>query len=176
MSASTKRKPSADSLYAAFARATEENRGVLRHHFSALMVEHLIDCLHAFGDLEEMLVLEFIKDRFLHAHLNAAAKIRQSNHDPGDSVTASLIAAKTGIPRQTVRRKLLSLERRGLVTQTEDAAWRLSTKKGKAAASGDLAPLDKRGLDRLASFLYTIQPYVGDLGAFPIKQGKTTVS
>jgi hypothetical protein len=158
------------------ARAVDENYGVLRHHFSALVVEHLIDCLHAFGDLEEMLVLEFLKDLFLRTHVNAAVEPGRLSQDFDGAATASLIAAKTGIPRQTVRRKLLSLERRGWVTQTDDAAWRIKMRRGEAAVSSDIAPLDKRGVERLVRLLYTVQPYVSELRAPPTKQGKATDS
>lgn len=68
-------------------------------------------------------------------------------------LTASHIAKKTGIPRQTVRRKLFSLERRGWVTQTDDAAWRLAMRRGKVAFSSDLARFEKRGFERVMKLM-----------------------
>ncbi|CAJ0862666.1 hypothetical protein AMST5_01510 [freshwater sediment metagenome] len=138
-----------------FARVLDENLALFRYHFSELMIAHLIDCWRIFGDFEEMLVMEFVGQISLRIHLNP---------EPIDachgSVTASRIAKETGIPRQTVRRKLQSLERRGWVTQTEDASWRLAKKEGQAAASAELASLDKRGLDRLVRLIDTLDSHV----------------
>jgi hypothetical protein len=153
-----------DSREVNFARALDENFALFRYHFSEWMVAHLIDCWRAFGDFEEMLVMEFVGQRSLRIHLNPAAKMKEPIDACHDSVTASRIAKETGIPRQTVRRKLQSLERRGWVTQTEDAAWRLAMKEGQAAASAELASLDKRGLDRLARLISTLDSHVSRLG------------
>jgi DNA-binding transcriptional ArsR family regulator len=147
-----------------FARVLDENLALFRYHFSELMIAHLIDCWRAFGDFEEMLVMEFVGQKFLRSHLDPGAKLTPLSDGSHESVTASRIAKETGIPRQTVRRKLQSLERRGWVTQTEDATWRLAMKEGQAAVSAELASLDKRGLDRLVRLISTLDSHVSRPG------------
>ncbi len=107
------------------------------------LTEHLADVSRAFGgDLQEMLVLAIIGQK----HLRAAVE-RQG----GDAaISASRIADVTGIPRQTVRRKLKSLEERGWISQTPDAAYKLVIREGASAARKELDGVDRRSIERVA--------------------------
>jgi DNA-binding transcriptional ArsR family regulator len=131
---------------------------VWRQEFSSFLIEHLADGMRVFGDLEAMLIIAVLRDKFLRVHLSAAVKIIPPNECLDDSVTASEIAQRTGIPRQTVRRKLLSLEQRGLVTQTDKAAWRLISSQEQAVMSTDIASLENRGIDRVATLRSSVEP------------------
>lgn len=124
--------------------ARDEGCASFRYRFGRFLTEHLFDCLQVFGDLEEMLVMEVV---ILHFQSGSAEPV-PAHDEQVAPLTASHIAKKTGIPRQTVRRKLLSLERRGWVTQTDNAAWRLAMRRGKFAFSSDLARFEKRGFER----------------------------
>jgi hypothetical protein len=135
-------------------RKRDKKNGLFQYHFAEFLIDHLIDCLRLFGgDLEEMLVLEVVRQRSLLARLDALGKKRQQEEEIDVAVTASHIANKTGIPRQTVRRKLLSLERRGWVTHADNSTWRLATRKGELAICTDLASFDQRGAGRLAKLI-----------------------
>ncbi|MEJ1160470.1 helix-turn-helix domain-containing protein [Prosthecomicrobium sp. N25] len=119
-----------------------------QYHFVQFVSEHLADCSREFdGDLQEMLVLAIVGQVTLNWRLaNAPEPVAPP------SITASRLADVTGIPRQTVRRKLLSLQRRGWVEQHE-RAWRLAMKDGITPASKDLAALNGRGIDRASRLL-----------------------
>ncbi len=117
-----------------------------RYHLVEFVTEHLIDCSRAFnGDLQEVLVLAVVGQVFMHVR-------RQDGVDPATitrSIAASRIADITGIPRQTVRRKLASLGARGWVEQDETAGWRIVIgDDGIGAAHRPLAGLDVRGIQR----------------------------
>jgi hypothetical protein len=129
--------------------APDEKNTTFRYRFGEFLIEHLFDCLQVFGDLEEMLVMEVVMLQFPPGSSETAVK-----HDQHVApLTASRIAKKTGIPRQTVRRKLLLLERRGWVTQTDDAAWRPVMRQNRPAFNADLAQFEKRGFDRVRKLM-----------------------
>ncbi len=114
-----------------------------QYHVVEFLTEHLADVSRQFGgDLQEMLVIAIIGQK----HLRAA--IDQTGADA--AISASRIADVTGIPRQTVRRKLKSLEARGWITQTPDAAYKLVIRDGVSAARKQLDGVDRRSIERVA--------------------------
>ena len=117
-----------------------------RYHLVEFVTEHLIDCSRTFdGDLQEVLVLAVVGQVYMHFR-------KQEGVDPANitrSIAASRIADITRIPRQTVRRKLASLSKRGWIEQDETKGWRIATHvDGMAVAQLDLAGLDARGIQR----------------------------
>jgi predicted transcriptional regulator of viral defense system len=107
------------------------------------LTEHLADVSRAFGgDLQEMLVLAIIGQKQLRSAIN--------QQGAETAISASRIADVTGIPRQTVRRKLKSLEARGWITQTPDAAYKLAILAGGSPAKSDLNDVDRRAIERVA--------------------------
>jgi hypothetical protein len=129
-----------------------------RHEFSSFLIEHLSDGLRLFGDLEAMLVIAVLRDKLFLVHLSSAVNVTSPNECLDNSVTASEIARRTGIPRQTIRRKLLSFEQRGLVTQTDDAAWRLAPSQEQGAMGTEITSLENRGIDRVATLRISVDP------------------
>jgi predicted ArsR family transcriptional regulator len=93
-----------------------------------------------------MLVLAILGQNHLKALLAGETDARTPGTPFG--ITASRIADVTDMPRQTVRRKLQDLARRGWLTQNSDAAWVLVGPPDDTAAGQDLAELSQRGLDR----------------------------
>ncbi len=73
------------------------------------------------------------------------------------AINASRIADVTGIPRETVRRKLALLEERGWIEQTASQSWKLVVSGQKSKVYGDLAALDARGIARAARFLAALR-------------------
>lgn len=122
----------------------------VQYHFVEFITEHLADCSRTFGgDLAQVVILAIIGQVFLHAHLDRDKKGVSTLPVGGTGIGASRIADITSIPRETVRRKLAELARRGWIERL-GSGWRLRMVGGEAAARGDLAALDSRGLDRLA--------------------------
>lgn len=116
------------------------------------LTEHLSDCSEVFGgDLVEMLVLAIIGQATLE---------RYAHEGVPKSVNASRISDTIGIPRQTVRRKLLRLAERGWIVQNASAGWGLVMSAGVANARRDLKGLDGRGIRRLAKLYVALNGMV----------------
>jgi hypothetical protein len=111
---------------------------------------HLADVSRVFeGDLQQPLILAVLGQRRLEWR---AAAERLGGGDPGwtPAMAASRIADVTGVPRETVRRKLKLLAARGWIEQGADGGWTLVVRDGAAPARADLAALDERSMDRAA--------------------------
>jgi len=129
--------------------AERERYRLFQYHFVQFFVEHLSDVSRVFGgDLQEMLVLAVIGQAFMRAD-----ELGRENAP----INACRICETTGIPRQTVRRKLQALQRRGWVQQIEGGAWQLTVHEREAAARIDLAELDSRGMERIQKFIRTVK-------------------
>jgi len=119
-------------------------------YFLEFMADHLSDCSRRFsGDLTQVLILAILDLAYRRAQLNSPANPCRDSQRASASVTASWLAKVSGLPRETVRRKLFSLADRGWVRQNNDATWRLVDKKGQAVAHIDLSDLDRRALQRM---------------------------
>lgn len=129
-------------------RLFTDNYAQSQYHFIQFVSEHLADCAREFdGDLQEMLVLAVIGQVTLNWRIS-----RPPDEPDGATITASRLADVTGIPRQTVRRKLQSLEKRDWIEQS-GRAWRLAMRDGVSPASVDLADLNQRGIERASRLL-----------------------
>ncbi len=117
-----------------------------RYHLVEFITAHLIDVARTFdGDLQEALVLAVVGQVVMQAKTKHGTKFSKITR----SIAASRIADITLIPRQTVRRKLASLNARGWIEQDEAKGWRIVVPDdGRAVAQRDLAGLDARGIRR----------------------------
>src|SRR5690606_31048072 len=66
------------------------------------------------------------------------------------SIAASRIADVTGIPRETVRRKLSALRSKGWIEQTPTSAWRLVVDDQRVPARSDLNEINERSMIRIS--------------------------
>jgi hypothetical protein len=111
-------------------------------HVSAL-TWFLIECRRDFGgDLDAMLVLMVVGGAGLPASrpdLEAASESRPY------AINLQSISDYTAIPRETVRRKLAELARRGWIERNDSGAW-IATPK----AAEELSTLTKTGVRYLA--------------------------
>lgn len=116
-----------------------------RYHLVEFVAEHLIDMSFTFdGDLQEAVVLAIVGQAYMQ-------ELKSGVGDPASitrSVNASRIADITHIPRQTVRRKLDALSKRGWIEQDAQKNWRIVVRDGVSVALGGLAGLDARGIQR----------------------------
>jgi hypothetical protein len=139
---------SVDDVRQAFA----SNYAEIQYHFVQFLCDHLADCSRNFGgDLSLMLVLALVGQSRLNASI-AAKKGMLKNHP---WISASSIADLSGMSRETVRRKLKDLERRGWVRQNDHAGWEILVQGDVSQAKLDLKALDERALDRLARFFWS---------------------
>jgi DNA-binding MarR family transcriptional regulator len=120
-----------------------------QYRFVEFFTEHLSDVSRSFGgDLQAMLVLAVV------GQVRIATLTLPAPDDPEDeergAISASRLADVTGIPRETVRRKLALLETRGWIERTSGKAWRLVIRDEAAVARQDLSELDQRAIHRIA--------------------------
>jgi DNA-binding MarR family transcriptional regulator len=128
----------------------------IQYHFVEFILAHLADCSRVFGgDLQEMVVLGLVGQVFLQS-FNQGKPLE--NQDDYAGINASRIADVLGIPRETVRRKLRSLSKRGWVVQTDDATWKLRIEDGDSVVRKELSDLDRRGLARMIKTALALRP------------------
>lgn len=133
--------------------AFRQNYQGYQYRFVEFFVEHLADVSKTFrGDLQQVMVLAIVGQ----VHLRALAAAAAAGHDPSMipqkklSISASRLADVTGIPRETVRRKLALLERRGWIVRSEVSGWRLAVDGVDVPARSALSGLDERAIERVA--------------------------
>ena len=136
--------------------AFERNYPRVQYHYVQFLTEHLSDCAREFsGDLTKVLILAVLGQRHIEAQI-----LPQKDHgaDQPSAMSASRIADVTGLPRETVRRKLDALSEQGWAEQGPDRRWRIAAVDGTSTLRHDLRDLDERGLQRLARLYANLSP------------------
>jgi hypothetical protein len=137
--------------------AFEAHYSAVQYHYVQFLSEHLTDCRKTLGgDFDDLMMLAVLGQRFLQA---------RKEHDAGDATAADRIwmsalrlSDVTGIPRESVRRKLGRLATRGWVMHDPAKGWGLMGSLDMTQARIDLAELDRRGLNRLAKLVLGLLP------------------
>jgi DNA-binding MarR family transcriptional regulator len=136
-------------------RRFRENYIAYQYAFVEFLTEHLCDVSRAFdGDMQEMMVLAIIGQMHLRALAGGAAA--KGDTLPERGISASRIADVTAIARQTIRRKLKSLETRGWIERTPNASFRLALTDSGSSARRDLTDTDQRAMERIAKLYCTL--------------------
>lgn len=76
------------------------------------------------------------------------------------SITASRLADITGLPRQTVRRKLIIAQEYGWLEQTEKGSWRIVSEGGNMPVREALKGIYGRRLTRALKFAGEVKPFL----------------
>jgi hypothetical protein len=155
------------SVYAAL----EANYPTVQYHYVQFLAEHLTDCRKTLGgDFDDLMMLAVLGQRFLQA---------RRDRDAGDAgageriwMSALRLSDVTGIPRESVRRKLARLAARGWVTHHAAKGWRLAGTFEVATARIDLGDLDRRGLERLGKLMAALLPLLSEGQTVPAEAGK----
>lgn len=150
----------ADDLDSALDRMSREHETVFHYHLTEFMASHLTDCCTVFdGDLHEMLVFTILAQRYLR---DQVARLHETEAQPEERrvISATRIAAQTGMPRETVRRKLQALQARGWVEKTGRAEWRIAVTDGQATARLGLEDFLRREARRVIRFTRALKPIV----------------
>jgi len=114
------------------------------------------------GDLDMFLVLAVVGDRTFSAKSvdpklsYSAWREGAARHSVPLSINARSIADYTGIPRETVRRKLLLLEEKGWITKGADGALQATNK-----ARRELEPLTLASIRYLEQLFKLFQTLLG---------------
>lgn len=144
----SRRSERADALSGAFRSRYHD----YQYRFVEFFVEHLSDLSRAFGgDLHQMLILAVLGQ----VHIGRARDRTPSATPAG--MTSSRLSDVTGIPRETVRRKLADLRERGWVVRTADGMWQIAVESGRASARNDLGEIDLRSLARVARLVADLE-------------------
>jgi hypothetical protein len=133
------------SLEAAYIK----NYTKMQYHWVQFFSEHVSDSSRQFGgDLQMMLVLAIVGQ----CALEQFREQRLGDIEPQEvaGISASSLADITGIPRQTVRRKLQALAAKGWIAQNSDGSWAIVIDSQGSPAARDLHELDRRGIRRIA--------------------------
>jgi hypothetical protein len=129
-------------------------RALLASHFGDIWPAHnraftalLVTCRRCLdGDLDQMLILSAMGERALTAQrttgLSYRAFLDGDRRGPTKAINVQSIADSTGIPRETVRRKVAALIERGWVTRNAD-----DTLEVTATAVIELAPATQATFD-----------------------------
>jgi hypothetical protein len=126
------------------------------YHWVDLLTEQLSDCCRVFdGDLQSMLILSIIGQSHFSALLTARNPDEAFDpHPPAESgLSASRISELSGIPRQTVRRKLETLARQGWIEKDARSRWSIRRAAAGAGVWADLFNLEQRTIHRIARFM-----------------------
>jgi DNA-binding MarR family transcriptional regulator len=121
-----------------------------------LLTEHLADCSRVFdGDLQELLILSVVGQANFGEITRGGgnSSIGRFDASRGQGASASGISAVTGIPRETVRRKLERLQKKGWIEKLPSTFWRLRSDNGAVTSRDDLIALEDRAIERAARFV-----------------------
>ena len=157
----THRDPGAPFDEAAFVALYRERFVEFHLAWSVFFISHLSMLHRRFGDIEDALLLAAIGMGPVAGKLKAFQASQDATHlayagpvgEP--SVTNAVrLSELTGIPRQTVRRKLQAFAKRGWIEQTDDRSWRLARQADNTSVlARDLSDISRDGVKELAQLL-----------------------
>lgn len=139
----------------------QERYITFQHEFTEFLVVQLIDFRKLFnGDLDELLVFAFVSRYALREERGRG----QEHHDQdaywAAPPTLSRIAEYTGIPRETVRRKLIALQNRDLIEKFDNDKWRPATRGDVPVIRSEYGQFWAREMRRLVKLVRALKPYV----------------
>ncbi len=124
-----------------------------------MLLDHLVLCRQRLGDLAAVVVLGVLglsaldaaRREFRQAAPGTMPDYYADRVPPGSAINAQSLADITGIPRETVRRKLAALAKAGLIQKLPDGAWCLTpADDGGARARTDLQDITDTAVCDLA--------------------------
>jgi hypothetical protein len=152
------RSPDPRSAEERFQRAYAERFAEYHLAWSVFFVGHLADLRAYFGDLEDALLLAAfglgpLADKLRASRRSGDVEALAYSGQPASEgwTNARRLAEVTGIPRETVRRKLDAFRRRGWVEQAENRSWRLAVAAdGTAPLAADMQAANAEFVTRLS--------------------------
>lgn len=134
----------------------EQNYVKFQHEFIEFLFAHLVDMRTIFeGDLDALLIFISISRYYLRDE-RARPDLEDAELGAHRHLTLSRIADVTGIPRETVRRKLKQLESRGLLEKGPHDNWRLAVQNGQPVIRTRYESVWQRVMLRLVKLVRTL--------------------
>jgi hypothetical protein len=131
----------------------------VQHHAIEFFVAQLIDFRKVFdGDLDEMLI--FLLLARYHLREEVIHTPSDVEYFPVHSLSLTRLSEITEIPRETVRRKLLAMEKRGLVQKDAQDKWQVSVRHGSPVIRTKYAEYWQREMKRLVRLVKALAPFV----------------
>ena len=149
-----------DSRVAGLVEGFGRDYPTYQYAFVNFLVDHLSDLSRSYGgDFQQILILAIIGQRRLNVRRGTDAA-----NMPGPeamAISASRLADVTGLPRETVRRKLESLRKKGWVVQGPDGGWSLAEDPDgrDLPVRRDHAEFDQRARRRIARLVATLETF-----------------
>lgn len=141
-------------------RVLQSSYAPFQHHFIEFQVAHLKDSASLFnGDLEEMLVCVVLARANLRDEVGQSTT-KKTEGSARSALSAARLSELTGIPRETVRRKLKSLENRGWATRVGRSGWSLALQGETPVLRSDLQDFLRREIRRLVKLVRNLQEFI----------------
>ncbi len=143
-----------------YRRLSVEQGATTRYACIHFFVEQLVEISRVLeADLETVVVLALVGQMELQARIRSSVGL-EGETPPNAMVgrpprtNASCIAEVSGIPRETVRRKLERLARRGWVERHPSGSWRIKMDGPDSVPTRrEFHDVDRRAMERLSRFL-----------------------
>lgn len=137
----------------------QEHYIAFQHEFVEFLVAQLVDFRRLFhGDLDELLVFIFVARNYLRQERGRVEEEIEGLLAPPP--TLSRIAEFTGIPRETVRRKLIALQGRGLLEKVDHDKWQPAVRNQAPVIRQDNEEFWRREMRRLVRLVRALKPFV----------------
>ena len=153
--------PGATATYADIYRRLFADKYFLMHYsFIQFFIDHLLEVSHAFeADLQSVVVLAIVGQMEIEARIGP--RLDGSDLDPSDAAIGrpprtaiSSIAEISGIPRETVRRKVEALAQHGWIARDLNGFWHITLGGPDGAPiRRELIEIDRRQMERVCQFL-----------------------
>lgn len=141
----------------------QEHYLTFQREFVEFLVAQLADFRKMFhGDLEELLVFLFVARAYLR---DERSRDQGQGRDHAEGLwapppTLSRIAEFTGIPRETVRRKLIALQGRGLLEKVDHDKWQPTIRGDAPVIRQQYEEFWQREMRRLVRLVRALKPFV----------------
>lgn len=137
-----------------------ENYAHFKHEFVELLFSILVYARPIFGDdLDALLVYTAISRHHLRDERLDLA-IEDGALDERSGLSTARISRSTHIPRETVHRKLLLLESRGLLERGPNDEWRVALKDGQPVIRTRYAHEWEREMTKIVKFVEALKDRV----------------
>ncbi len=143
----------------------------VQYEFVQFFTEHVVDSARGFDhDLEQMVVMAVLGQRMLQTALPGLGPEMEEHNRV--SMTASRIADVTGLLRETVRRKLVTLSRRGWIAHDPRHGWHVvAAADGSSPARDAFSDFELRFQRRLARLYVRLSAIIQSASEPTIEDG-----
>ena len=131
------------------------------YRFLHFLCRHMLDISAAFnGDLDKFILLLVMDERYWKwRHEIRGIKDPQTAVEL-ESFSVSKLASITSIPRETIRRKMIAMEKRGWVLQKGRGKWKVARSIDRPSVENELDDLIRREIARVSDLVLELQTFI----------------